>query len=75
MGRKKLKTKSDYVLFNVHYDDGTLSSNRRVPASELSGPDGDEPAWAILQAQDLEISERSGKPRARIASVERAATK
>ena len=75
MARKKMKAKSEFVLFNVHYEDGTLSSNRKVPASELEGLDGDEPAQAFLEAQDNEIAERSGKRRAPIASVERAPTK
>ena len=32
----------EYVLFDVVYEDGTQRSNRRVPASELGGLDGDE---------------------------------
>jgi hypothetical protein len=75
LARQKPKLKNDFVLFNVRYEDGSLSSNRKVPQSELAGVDGDEPARAILEAQDRDIAERSGKSRARIVSVERASSK
>ena len=44
MGRRKQKTSSHFVLFDVVYEDGTRSSNRRVPADALVGPDGDDAA-------------------------------
>jgi len=72
MARKKQSSKSEFVLFNVVYEDGSLRSNRRVPASELGGLDGDAPARAIIEAQDREIEQRSGTSRGPIKSVKRA---
>ncbi|MCC6887489.1 MAG: hypothetical protein IT536_03050 [Hyphomicrobiales bacterium] len=65
----------EYVLFDVVYEDGTQRSNRRVPASALGGLNGDEPARAIIEAQDREIAEKSGLPAARIKSLRRAGAK
>jgi hypothetical protein len=49
----------------VTYEDGSMTSNRKVPASELGGLEGDAPARAIIEAQDREIAERSGAACAR----------
>ncbi len=65
----------EYVLFDVTYEDGTQRSNRRVPAAELGGLEGDEPARAIIEAQDREIAERSGLPPTRIKSLRRSGDK
>ena len=54
---------SSFVTFDVLYEDGSRSSNRRVPAADLTGLDGDEPAKAIIEAQDHEIGLASGRPR------------
>lgn len=70
---RKPATKSEFVLFDVIYDDGTQRSNRRVPREILDGLDGDEPARAVLETQDREIAERSGRPMARIKTVRRSA--
>jgi len=75
MARKKPTPKAEFVLFNVLYEDGTVTSNRRVPGEILGGLDGDEPALAIIEAQDKEIEQRSGRSRAPIKSVERASAK
>lgn len=71
MARKKTKTDAEFVLFNVIYEDGSLSSNRRVPSVDLGGLDGDSPARAIIEAQDRQIAEMSGRPRGRIKSLAR----
>ena len=72
MARKpKSAAKSEFTLFNVIYEDGSQSSNRRVPTSELGGLDGDAPARAIIESQDREIAERSGRPRGAIKSIKR----
>ncbi len=68
----KRKILSSFVAFDVTYVDGTRSSNRRVPFTELGGLDGDEPARAFIEAQDREIGEASGRPRPAIKSVARA---
>lgn len=68
---RKPASKSEFVLFDVIYDDGALRSNRRVPKDILGGLDGDAPARALLEAQDREIAERSGRPMAAIKTVRR----
>ncbi len=75
MARKKPTAKSEFVLFNVLYEDGTMTSNRRVPGDVLGGLDGDAPARTIIEEQDREIAERSGKPRGPIKSLERVGAK
>lgn len=76
MPRIQKKPQTDgFVLFDVVYEDGSLSSNRRVPAAELGGLDGDTPAKAIIEAQDRAIAEASGRPRGPIKTVKRAGKK
>jgi len=72
MARKKPNPKAAFVLFNVTYEDGTQTSNRKVPGDILGGLDGDEPARDAIEAQDREIAERSGHRRPPIKSIERA---
>ena len=74
MGRsnnKKAKPESEFVLFDVVYEDGSKRSNRRVPSSELGGLDGDAPAQAIIEAEDKKLGELSGNPRPAIKSISR----
>lgn len=68
---RKPATKAEFVLFDVVYDDGSQRSNRRVPREILGGLDGDEPARAVLEAQDREIAERSGHPAGVIKTIRR----
>jgi hypothetical protein len=75
MARKKPTARAEFVLFNVLYEDGTQTSNRKVPGEVLGGLEGDEPARAIIEAQDRDIAERSGRPRSPIKSMERASAK
>ena len=51
MGRPKQKVQSGFVLFDVYCEDGTRTSNRKVPASELGGP----PARTFVEMQDRMI--------------------
>ena len=60
MGKPTPRT--EFVLFNVVYEDGSQRSNRRVPAELLGGIDGDEPARVLIEQQDREISAKSGLP-------------
>jgi hypothetical protein len=71
MARKKPTAKAEFVLFNVTYEDGTVTSNRRVPGDVLDGLEGDGPAQGIIEQQDREIAERSGKSRGPIKAIER----
>ncbi len=68
---KKKPPASGFVLFNVVYEDGSLSSNRKVPASALGGLDGDEPAYGIIAEQDRNIAAMSGRLPGRIKSLSR----
>ncbi|HVH74930.1 MAG TPA: hypothetical protein VM755_08430 [Stellaceae bacterium] len=71
--RQKMPRTNEYVLFDVLYEEGTRSSNRKVPISELGGLDGDVPAKSYIEAQDRKIAEVSGKPRGPIKSMSRSA--
>jgi hypothetical protein len=75
MSRKKPTPREEFVLFNVIYEDGSQTSNRKVPGSLLGGLEKDEPARAFIEAQDREIAERSGRPRGPIKTIKRAAGK
>ena len=72
---KKPSAKSEFVLFDVLYEDGSRRSNRRVPSELLGGLDGDEPARAVIEQQDRDIAEKSGQPPLRIKSLQRAGGK
>ena len=71
MSRKKPTARLEFVLFNVLYEDGVVTSNRKVPSSMLGGLDGDAPARGVIESQDREIVERSGRARAPIKSISR----
>ena len=63
-GRKKKSTKPVAQVFNVVYEDGSLSSNRRIPGELLVDPFGAEDvmdlAQRAIEKQDAEIAQRSG---------------
>lgn len=75
MARKKQATDNTFVLFDVIYEDGTRSSNRKVAAAELDMLDADASARAVIEAQDRKIAEMSGRPRAPIKSIGRSAAR
>ncbi|WP_199085182.1 hypothetical protein [Bosea sp. ASV33] len=73
---KRAKSKAldaEFTMFDVLYEDGSRTSNRRVPTDLLGGLDGDEPARDAIAEQDRIISEKSGKPPLAIASLARSA--
>ena len=73
MGRcSDFRRGEEFILFDVLYEDGTRTSNRKVPGLELGGVDGDLPAKTYIEAQDRQIAEISGKPRTPIKSLTRA---
>ncbi len=72
---RKPSSRSEFVLFDVLYEDGSQRSNRRVPAEILGGLDGDEPARAVIEEQDRDIAEKSGQPPLRIKTLKRAGKK
>ena len=71
MARGKPTAKAEFVLFDVVYEDGSQSSNKKVPANVIGGFEGDVPAKAYLEAIEREITERSGRPRPAIKEVVR----
>lgn len=76
MARMKRSTKpKSFVLFDIVYEDGSLSSNQKVPGDILDGLDGDDPARAFIEAQDRDIAARSGRPRGRIKTILRTGRK
>lgn len=75
MAKKKTRNDAEFVLFDVLYEDGSRRSNRRVPSVELDGPEGDDAAKYILEAQDRELSALSGQPRPSIQSISRSPTR
>ncbi|MBA4211234.1 MAG: hypothetical protein C0454_17040 [Parvibaculum sp.] len=76
MARSSRKlTESDFVIFNVVYEDGALSSNRKVPLAEIESESDVAGAKAVIEAQDRDIAEKSGRPRGRVKSLERVKAK
>ena len=66
---------SEFVMFDVVYEDGSQRSNRKVPRALLDGLDGDKPAHGFLIEQDREIAEKSGRPLPAIKSISRSGAK
>lgn len=73
MAAKKPRIPTGFVLFDVLYEDGTRTSNRKVPAAELCGLDKDEPARTFIEEQDRAIGQLSGSPRGPIKTIGRSA--
>ena len=71
----KSRASTSFVMFDVVYQDGTRSSNRKVLASALAGLDGDAPARGLIEAQDREIAAASGRPRSDVKSIARSPAK
>jgi hypothetical protein len=61
----------EVVLFDVLYEDGTRTSNRKVSGAELDDIDGDLLAKTYIEAQDRQIAQISRKPRVPIKSLTR----
>ena len=70
---RKPTARSEFVMFDVIYEDGSQRSNRKVDASLLGGLDGDEPAREAIMEQDRTISEKSGLPPLAIKTIKRSA--
>ena len=75
MARRKRPAVDGFLLFDVIYEDGTLSSNRKVAVAELDALDPDASARALIEAQDRKIAAMSGRDRGRIKSIGRSATR
>jgi hypothetical protein len=66
---------SEFVMFDVVYEDGTQRSNRKVPRTLTGGVEGDKPAHGFLIEQDRAIAEKSGRPPAKIKNIARSGAK
>src|SRR3546814_17094671 len=73
MARKKADGRpAAFTMFNVAYEDGTITSNRRVANELLDQSFGDKVldlARTAIQQQDNDIAARSGQRRAKIKAV------
>lgn len=73
MARKKSDGRAAaYTMFNVTYEDGTITSNRRVANELLDQSFGNkllDLARTAIQQQDNEIAARSGQRRAGIKAI------
>ncbi|HKP24724.1 MAG TPA: hypothetical protein VJV39_12730 [Dongiaceae bacterium] len=72
MARKK-PAAGDFALFDVFYQDGTRTSNRKVPAAEPHEHDYEARVRAVIEEQDRDIAEKSGRPRGPIKSIVKSA--
>ena len=73
MARKTPKGKSaSFMMFNVTYEDGMVTSNRKISKELLDQSFGDsiqDLALAALSEQDNEIARRSSQRRAKIKTI------
>jgi hypothetical protein len=63
----------NFAMFDVFYQDGTRTSHRKVPAAEPHEADYEARVKAVIEAQDREIAEKSGRPRGPIKSIVKSA--
>lgn len=68
---RKPTARTEFVMFDVVYEDGSQRSNRKVSAELLGGLDGDEPAREAIMEQDRAIAEKSGMPPLAIKTIRR----
>jgi hypothetical protein len=69
--RSTVRRVEEFILFDVLYEDGTRTSNRKVPGSELGNIDANLFAKTYIETQDRQIAGISGKPRSFIKSLTR----
>lgn len=71
MGKKRERVETGFVMFDIIYQDGTRSSHRKIPASQIGGLDGDTNAKSLIEEQDRKISDMSGVRRGPIKTIVR----
>lgn len=73
MARNKSKMKpATFTMFNVTYEDGSITSNRRVENDRLDQSMGDallDLARTAIEDQDNKIAQRSNRRRSKIKSI------
>ena len=70
MARKK-PVESGFVAYDIVYEDGTLSSNRKIAVADIDPYGGENALKAVIEAQDRKIAEMSGRPRGPIKSMKK----
>ena len=71
MSRKK--NSGEFTAFDVVYEDGSRTSNRKIANAELAGLHDDALVRALIEAQDQKVAALSGRPRGAIKSISRSA--
>jgi hypothetical protein len=72
LARKK-QAVVNFAMVDVFYQDGTRTSNRKVPAAEPHEHDYEARVKAVIEEQDRDIAEKSGRPRGPIKSIVKSA--
>ncbi|MBK1838180.1 hypothetical protein JHL17_12220 [Azospirillum sp. YIM B02556] len=67
--QKKQPVENAFALFDVIYQDGARTSNRKVPTADIDQFDRENSIRTFLEAQDRKIAEMSGNPRGPIKSI------
>jgi len=73
MAKKKQPVDNGFVLFDIFYQDGARTSNRKVPSAIATSMDGEDAVRGFIEEQDRKIAEMSGNPRGPIKSITRSA--
>ena len=72
MAMKSKDKGAAFIMFNVMYEDGMVTSNRRISNDLLDQSFGDtlqDLARIAIENQDNEIAQRSGQSRAKIKTI------
>ena len=75
MAMKSKGESAAFIMFNVMYEDGMVTSNRRISNDLLDQSFGDslqDLARIAIENQDNEIAQRSGQSRVKIKTIARA---
>ena len=67
--QKKQPVDNAFALFDVIYQDGARTSNRKVPTTDIDQFDRENSIRTYIEAQDRKIAEMSGNPRGTIKSI------
>jgi len=67
--QKKQPVDNAFALFDVIYQDGARTSNRKVPTTDIDQFDRENSIRTYIEAQDRKIAEMPGNPRGPIKSI------
>jgi hypothetical protein len=67
--QKKQPVENAFALFDVIYQDGARTSNRKVPTADIDQFDRENSIRTFIEQQDRKIAEMSGNPRGPIKSI------